>query len=159
MFRPATIIQALFTNYSYFVSLQATLDKPLRTELNLQMKHGQIHHLEYYVNDLELSNSFWSKFLPLLAYQKSKEWNDGICWTHENGTYLVFVRVKKEQQVFQNNRQASGVNHLAFHCDQATYPILKSVVIESNFKILLEESDYLCFEDSNKFAIELYSRE
>lgn len=50
------------------------------------MQFGQIHHVEYYVNDLTRSNTFWDWFLPLLNYSVMSKWNGGVSWKHDNGT-------------------------------------------------------------------------
>lgn len=36
------------------------------------MEFGQVHHVEYYVNDLEKSNQFWNWFLQKLGYTDGK---------------------------------------------------------------------------------------
>lgn len=124
------------------------------------MDFGQVHHIEYYVDDLAVSNKFWSWFLVDLGYKKSSEWNQGVSWSHKNGTYLVFVQVEKEYLKFGNSRQGSGLNHIAFMGGTIDQLDLVEEKLKSHqIKILKRDGSYLCFEDPNSFAVELYARE
>ena len=60
------------------------------------MEYGQVHHIEYYVNNLESAQSFWGAFLSELNYKLVAEFGDGMSWGHPNGTYLVFVQVRSQ---------------------------------------------------------------
>ncbi len=119
---------------------------------------GQVHHIEYYVDDLQRSNLFWSWFMPVMGYSKSSEWNGGISWSHSNGTYLVFVQVENKFLNSKNTRQGNGLNHIAFmgrsipDLDQ-----LQRDLENRNVKILKRDGNYLCFEDPNLFAVEVYA--
>lgn len=55
---------------------------------------GQLHHLEYYVKDLSLSNKFWNWFMPFMGYSEYQKWDSGISWMHTGGTYIVFVQLE-----------------------------------------------------------------
>jgi len=122
------------------------------------MNYGQVHHIEYYVNDLKTSNTFWSWFMPLMGYSKSNEWSEGVSWAHSNGTYLVFVQVQEAYKHLTNNRQCNGLNHIAFMGNTlAALDMLESALQEKQIKILKRDGDYLCFEDPNGFAIEVYA--
>lgn len=121
------------------------------------MKFGQVHHIEYYVNDLARSNQFWNWFMPRLSYKKMSEWSDGISWVHETGTYIVFVQVAPNYLSHTNNRQANGLNHIAFMgASEQFLDELESDLHERGVKILKRLPDYLCFEDPNEFAVEVY---
>ncbi|NOT78932.1 MAG: hypothetical protein HOP07_08000 [Bacteriovoracaceae bacterium] len=124
------------------------------------MEYGQIHHVEYYVNDLASSNEFWSWFSPILGYKEFQKWEEGISYLHNNGTYIVFVQVLDKYLSHENNRQGNGLNHIAFM--GGTDDQLNELVIQlekRNIKILKRLESYLCFEDPNKFAIEIYAKE
>lgn len=123
------------------------------------MKFGQVHHIEYYVDDLNLSNSFWDWFMPELGYEKSNEFDGGVSWSHETGTYLVFVQVAKEYLNSQNTRQGNGLNHIAFMGGSLEdLDALQKKLVLRKIKILKRNNQYLCFEDPNGFAIEIYAK-
>jgi hypothetical protein len=123
------------------------------------MTFGQLHHVEYYVNDISRSNSFWDWFMIQMDYVKLNEWNGGASWTHSSGTYLVFVQVNEQFLNLKNNRQGNGLNHIAFvgksveHLDR-----LENNLKKRNVKILKRDGVYLCFEDLNEFAVEVYAQ-
>ena len=78
------------------------------------MEFGQVHHIEYYVNDINRSSTFWAWFMEAMGYTKSNEWDGGISWSHRTGTYLVFVQAEKKYLNVENTRQGNGLNHIAF---------------------------------------------
>jgi catechol 2,3-dioxygenase-like lactoylglutathione lyase family enzyme len=124
------------------------------------MQYGQVHHIEYYVNDLPRSNLFWSWFLAELGYRKTSESKTHVSWAHATGTYLVFVQVADEYLRSKNSRQASGLNHIAFmggtinELDQ-----LQAQLVARQIRILKRDGSYLCFEDPNDFAVEVYAKD
>lgn len=121
------------------------------------MEFGQVHHIEYYVNDLNKSNEFWSWFLTELGYHKAAEFSGGVSWAHRNGTYLVFVQVAREHRSHKNNRQGNGLNHIAFMGKSREQVIdLKNALRERGITITFEDESQICFEDPNDFAVELY---
>ncbi|MBT3585952.1 MAG: hypothetical protein HN509_13685 [Halobacteriovoraceae bacterium] len=123
------------------------------------MEFGQVHHIEYYVNDLEKSNLFWDWFMQILSYKKVAEWQGGVSWEHKTGTYLCFVQVEKEFLKAKNSRQGNGLNHIAFSgggIEQLDN--LQSELETRKVKILKRDEKYLCFEDPNQFAVEVYAQ-
>lgn len=123
------------------------------------MEFGQVHHIEYYVNDLQKSNQFWNWFLQKLGYTKFSEWDGGISWAHKGGTYLVFCQVDRAHLNAQNTRQGNGLNHIAFMGGTLTeLDQLQSELENRKIKILKRKEEYLCFEDPNYFAVEVYAR-
>lgn len=121
------------------------------------MQFGQVHHIEYYVNDLKQSNEFWSWLFPQLGYRKVSEWSEGVSWAHSSGTYLVFVQVQEPYLAHQNNRQASGLNHIAFQGgDKAQVMKLKNALQGKEISITFEDESQICFVDPNGFAVEIY---
>lgn len=122
------------------------------------MEFGQLHHVEYYVNDLKRSNEFWSWFLPTMGYSKFQEFAEGISWAHNNGTYLVFVQVEEQFLNAKNTRQGNGLNHIAFMGKSTAHLDELQIELElRKIKILKRRDDYLCFEDPNDFAVEVYT--
>lgn len=124
------------------------------------MEFGQFHHVEYYVNDLSRSNEFWSWFLPAMGYTKSQEFSGGISWAHKNGTYLVFCQVEEPFLNAKNTRQGNGLNHIAFMGKSSAHLDELQIELERReIKVLKRREDYICFEDPNDFAVEVYSVE
>lgn len=125
------------------------------------MELGQLHHLEYYVNDLEKTKQFWGWLMPKLDYAEFQKWDKGVSYAHnKNKTYLVFVEVLPEYQTHMNNRQAMGLNHIAFQGgSKEELQTLVDDLKERNIKILTLKPDEVCFEDANGFAVEIYSKE
>jgi catechol 2,3-dioxygenase-like lactoylglutathione lyase family enzyme len=122
------------------------------------MEFGQVHHLEYYVNDLKRSNEFWGWLLSGFGYNRAAEWESGVSWAHKNGTYLVFCQVNQEFLEAGNTRQGNGLNHIAFQGGSiADLDKLQKELEARQIKILQREGDYLCFEDPNNFAVEIYA--
>ncbi|WP_460920379.1 VOC family protein [Salinarchaeum chitinilyticum] len=73
---------------------------------------GQLHHVELYASDLDASVDFWDWLLGELCYEPKSEWEGGRSWV--NGpTYVVLVAADDGDQPFDRN--AAGLNHLAFH--------------------------------------------
>ena len=73
---------------------------------------GQLHHVELYASDLDTSFDFWGWLLAELGYEVKNEWDEGRSWI--NGpTYVVLVQADAPDDSF--DRQAPGLNHLAFH--------------------------------------------
>ena len=123
------------------------------------MTPGQIHHIEYYVNNLETTKEFWSWLLERLDYKLFQEFGDGVSYEHTSGTYIVFVKVSAEFTSHKNNRQASGLNHIAFQgTSKKELKKLTGELKEKGIKILKKSEDYLCFEEGNEFAVEVYAK-
>lgn len=121
------------------------------------MQFGQVHHIEYYVKDLKASNLFWDWFMPMMDYEPYQKWSEGLSWRHPLGTYLVFVQVVPEALDFKNNRHGHGLNHIAFQGkDRAHFDELVAGLKERNIKILTLKEKFVCFEDPNEFAVEVY---
>ncbi len=121
------------------------------------MEFGQLHHLEYYVKDLSRSNEFWDWFMPFMGYVEYQKWNGGISWSHQSGTYIVFVQLENDALEINNNRQGNGLNHIAMMGkDIAHFNELQAELKQRHMKILFLKENYICFEDPNDFAIELY---
>lgn len=124
------------------------------------MEYGQIHHVEYYVNDLVSSSEFWGWFSAQLGYKEFQKWGEGVSYAHKNGTYLVFVQVQDNFLTRENTRQGNGLNHIAFMGGTISQlSELRRQLEERKIKILINREAYLCFEDPNEFAVEIYAKE
>ena len=121
------------------------------------MGFGQLHHIEYYVNDLEKTREFWGWFLGKLGYTEFQKWESGISYEHKNLTYIVFVKVVSEYQNVINNRQGAGLNHIAFKGGtEEELKVFADEIINRGITITKQKSDYLCFLDPNEFAVEIF---
>lgn len=133
------------------------LVKALKSQSGI-FQFGQVHHIEYYVDDLKRSNAFWNWFMPVMGYSKSSEWDGGISWSHSNGTYLVFVQVENKFLNSKNTRHGNGLNHIAFMGRSiAELDQLQKQLESREVKVLKRKGEYLCFEDPNLFAVEVYA--
>lgn len=122
------------------------------------MEFGQVHHIEYYVKDLTISNVFWDWFMKELNYTKISQWDDGVSWEHSTGTYICFVQVESQNLAIENDRQGNGLNHLAFQgASKLKLDEMQKQLEARNIKILKRKEEYLCFEDPNDFAVEIYA--
>ena len=121
------------------------------------MEFGQIHHVEYYVNDLSTTKNFWGWFLEKFDYVEYQKWDTGISYAHKNKTYIVFVEVEAKYRELVNNRQAAGLNHIAFKGrDQNSLRELVQELQQMNIKIQTQRDDAICFIDPNNFAVEVF---
>lgn len=73
---------------------------------------GHLHHVELCTADLEASIDFWGWLLDELGYELNNEWKNGRSWVM-GPTYIVLKRATTTEHPF--DRQAAGLNHLAFH--------------------------------------------
>lgn len=123
------------------------------------MEFGQIHHIEYYVNDLKKSSEFYDWFMPKMGYSKFQEFGDGVSYQHKNGSYIVFVQVADQYLKIENNRQGNGLNHIAFQGGGVSdLDMMEESLRNKGIKIQKRINDYLCFEDPNFFAVEIYAK-
>lgn len=104
---------------------------------------GQLHHVELYAADLDTSLRFWEWFLGELGYERKNEWDGGRSWA--NGPmYIVLVQADRPDHPF--DRQAPGLNHLAFHAAS------REQVDELTATIREREDVNLLYEDRHPFA-------
>lgn len=123
----------------------------------IRMQFGQIHHLEYYVLDLAATRAFWGWFLSEMGYEPYQNWPNGFSYRHPNGTYICFVLTTDESSSIKNNRQGPGLNHLALQGrNTAHLEQLKLGAIDRGARILFTREGYLCFEELNLLAVEIY---
>jgi catechol 2,3-dioxygenase-like lactoylglutathione lyase family enzyme len=104
---------------------------------------GQLHHVELYTADLEASLPFWEWLLRALGYEQKNDWSGGRSW--RNGpTYLVLVKAESTDATF--DRDAPGLNHLAFHARS------RDQVDELTAAIRSRPDATLLFEDQHPYA-------
>jgi hypothetical protein len=121
------------------------------------MEHGQLHHIEYYVRNLVRSNELWGWLLPLMGYSQFQCWEKGISWRHSNGTYIVFVELSADDAAIKSSRHGTGMNHLALMSkDSKQFEALQQGLACHRARVLKVKPGYICFEDPNEFAVEIY---
>lgn len=73
---------------------------------------GGLHHVELYAADLDAAVDFWDWLLGELGYETKSDWDAGRSWIR-GPTYVVLVQAGETDHPF--DRDAPGLNHLAFH--------------------------------------------
>jgi catechol 2,3-dioxygenase-like lactoylglutathione lyase family enzyme len=73
---------------------------------------GALHHVELYTAALDEALPFWEWLLGELGYREKHDWDNGRSWIREP-TYVVLVEAEATSPAFDRN--APGLNHLAFH--------------------------------------------
>lgn len=76
-----------------------------------------LHHLEFYVADLERTAAFWGGLLAKFGYEPFQEWDEGISF-RTAGVSFVFVAAPPEGD--ELDRRSAGLNHIAFGVDTAS---------------------------------------
>ncbi|MER5639080.1 VOC family protein [Kitasatospora sp. NPDC002227] len=80
--------------------------------------HGAIHHVEIWVPDLGRAVISFGWLLEALGYTMFQSWNDGRSW-RLGPAYLV-VEQSPALTADRHERCRPGLNHLAFHVENAT---------------------------------------
>jgi len=80
--------------------------------------HGSLHHVEIWVPDLERALTSIGWLLETLGYALVQSWDVGRSW-QLGSTYLVFEQ-SPALTADQHDRCRPGLNHLAFHLQDAT---------------------------------------
>ncbi|MEV0179925.1 VOC family protein [Streptomyces sp. NPDC050625] len=80
--------------------------------------HGTLHHIELWVPDLQRALASFGWLLQALGYAVHQSWNDGRSW-RLGPTYLVIER-SPALTAERHDRCRPGLNHLAFHVEDAT---------------------------------------
>ncbi|UPV77156.1 VOC family protein (plasmid) [Halorussus limi] len=104
---------------------------------------GHLHHIELCTSDLEASVDFWAWLLDELGYELKNEWDDGRSWI-KGPTYVVLKQATNSDHPF--DRQASGLNHLAFHAGS------REQVDELTEGIREREDSAVLYDDQHPYA-------
>ncbi|MFG3131392.1 VOC family protein [Streptomyces tendae] len=80
--------------------------------------HGTLHHVEIWVPDLDRALASLGWLLQTLGYAVSQSWDTGRSWLL-GPTYLVLER-SPALTADRYDRRRPGLNHLAFHVEDAT---------------------------------------
>lgn len=104
---------------------------------------GQLHHVELCASDLERSGAFWSWLLGELGYEAKNDWENGRSWI-KGPTYIVLKRATTADHPF--DRQAAGLNHLAFHAESREHVDALTAGVRAR------DAATVLFEDQHPYA-------
>ncbi|MZD04062.1 glyoxalase [Streptomyces sp. SID5785] len=79
--------------------------------------HGTLHHVELWVPDLPAARASTGWLLRRLGYEVSQSWDTGRSW-RLGPTYLVLEQ-SPARTADHHDRHRPGLNHLAFHVEDA----------------------------------------
>jgi catechol 2,3-dioxygenase-like lactoylglutathione lyase family enzyme len=79
--------------------------------------HGTLHHIELWVPDLDRAVTSFGWLLEALWHTLVQSWSGGRSW-RLGATYLV-IEQSPALTAEQHDRCRPGLNHLAFHVDDA----------------------------------------
>ena len=125
--------------------------------------NGTLHHVEINVSDLQRSKAFYEWLLPLMGYELYQQWKQGFSY-RLGETYLVFVQTEPDFMDKAYHRKRTGLNHLAFHTDQALMDRISQELKMKGIPILYPDRHpyaagpqalALFFEDPDRIKIEL----
>jgi len=98
---------------------------------------GGLHHLEFYVADLEHSAAFWGDLLARFGYVPYQEWDEGISF-RTAGLSIVLVAVPPGGEDL--DRRSAGLNHIAFGLDsRADVDALRDDLRASGVRLLYDD--------------------
>jgi catechol 2,3-dioxygenase-like lactoylglutathione lyase family enzyme len=80
--------------------------------------HGTLHHVELWVPDLQRAIDSLGRLLEALGYTLHQRWDGGRSW-RLGPTYLV-IEQSSALTAAEHDRCRPGLNHLAFHVEDAT---------------------------------------
>ena len=75
--------------------------------------HGQLHHLELWVSDLDAVEKSWGWLLGELGYREYQRWDGGVSW--RRGEVYIVAERSPALRPGGHDRLRPGLNHLAFH--------------------------------------------
>lgn len=104
---------------------------------------GTLHHVGLCTSNLERSVDFWGWLLGELGYEAKDEWHDGRSWRKE-ATYIVIKQANNNEPSY--DREAPGLNHLAFHASS------RDRVDELTEGIRERDDSTLLFEEQHPYA-------
>jgi catechol 2,3-dioxygenase-like lactoylglutathione lyase family enzyme len=99
---------------------------------------GMIHHLEFWVPDLDRAVASWGWLLDELGYKSFGDWPGGRSW-RAGQTYIVLEQ-SPDRTASRHDRHRPGLNHLAFHvADQEQVEKLVAVAPSNGWRLMFAE--------------------
>lgn len=100
--------------------------------------HGALHHVELWVPDLHRALASFGWLLEALGYILFQSWEGGRSW-RLGPTYLV-IEQSPALTAGQHDRRRPGLNHLAFHVeDAATVEQLAATAAQHGWHLMFPE--------------------
>ncbi len=98
---------------------------------------GGLHHLEFYVADLERSARFWGDLLARFGYEPFQEWDEGISF-RSSGVAIALVAVPAGGE--ELDRRSAGLNHIAFGlATRSDVDALRAALSEAGVRLLYDD--------------------
>jgi catechol 2,3-dioxygenase-like lactoylglutathione lyase family enzyme len=99
---------------------------------------GMIHHLEFWVPDLDRAVASWGWLLDELGYEPFGDWPGGRSW-RAGRTYIVLEQ-SPDRTAGRHDRCRPGLNHLAFHvADQEQLEKLVAVAPSNGWRLMFAD--------------------
>jgi catechol 2,3-dioxygenase-like lactoylglutathione lyase family enzyme len=99
---------------------------------------GTIHHIEFWVPDLDRAVASWGWLLEELGYIQFGDWPGGRSWRAGN-TYIVLEQ-SPDRTASRHDRCRPGLNHLAFHvADQEQVEKLVAVAPTNGWRLMFAD--------------------
>ncbi|KID29330.1 Glyoxalase/Bleomycin resistance protein/Dioxygenase superfamily [Prauserella sp. Am3] len=76
------------------------------------MTRGALHHLELWVDDLDVAEREWGWLLGELGYECADRWRAGQSWRHPEAGYVV-LEAGPDRRAGGHDRMRAGLNHVA----------------------------------------------
>lgn len=100
--------------------------------------HGTLHHIELWVPNLHRARATLGWLLEVLGYVPFQSWDGGRSW-RLGPTYLV-IEQSPDLTAERHERRRPGLNHLAFHInDAATVDGLTTEATQHGWHLLYPE--------------------
>jgi catechol 2,3-dioxygenase-like lactoylglutathione lyase family enzyme len=99
---------------------------------------GTIHHLEFWVPDLDRAAASWGWLLEELGYEPFGDWPGGRSW-RAGQTYIVLEQ-SPDRTASRHDRLRPGLNHIAFHvADQEQVEKLVAVAPSNGWRLMFAD--------------------
>jgi catechol 2,3-dioxygenase-like lactoylglutathione lyase family enzyme len=99
---------------------------------------GMIHHLEFWVPDLDRAVASWGWLLDELGYKPFGDWPGGRSW-RAGQTYIVLEQ-SPDRTASRHDRCRPGLNHLAFHvADQEQLEKLVAIAPSNGWRLMFAD--------------------
>jgi catechol 2,3-dioxygenase-like lactoylglutathione lyase family enzyme len=97
-----------------------------------------IHHLEFWVPDLDRAVASWGWLLDELGYKPFGDWPGGRSW-RAGHTYIVLEQ-SPDRTASRHDRRRPGLNHLAFHvADQELLEKLVAIAPSNGWQLMFAD--------------------
>lgn len=113
-----------------------------------------VHHVELWVDDLELAERQWAPVLTALGCTPFQHWPAGRSWLRD-GSYVV-IEQSPALHPGGHDRLRAGLNHLAVRGDRA--PVLDAA-LAAGWSLRTETAEAIHLTDAQGFELEVVHTE